>query len=84
MKNKPIDQKANILNGAVLTDTALHELNEAQDENNSLMKAHIASIEDAICFISEYSDRIDQPEEILDIINRIAYARKFLIQLKKP
>ena len=83
-KIKETNEKATIIDGVVLTEKALKELEFVQNNDNDMLDSHCNNIADAICFLAKESDTIVKKEETTDIMISLAYVRDFLQKIRKP
>lgn len=83
-KVKENHDKATIVNGVVLTEDAINQLRDFQEEENHVLKISIADIHETIKILAVNIDEIDSRIDLTDHIRNLAYLIDKLRLLMKP
>lgn len=85
-KEETKTEKATIIDGAVLTDKVLETIKSFQDNDNwEINNILLEPLSDSICFFAKNLDYLsDERDEIIPLMNQLAFIREYLKKLKKP
>ncbi len=80
-------EKATIIDGVVLTDKCLHQLESLQENDNEGLRMCRETMADAISAIAilfDYFQRPEDQERSKRIITDLSYVRDYFLDLRKP
>jgi len=83
---KPETKNCIEIEGVFLTEKAIQELSDLQEQNNLGLMQHIDLVKDVICWIVSIVNELNEEDakEAYDLMSGLNYLNKSLPNLRKP
>jgi len=83
---KPETKNCIEIEGVFLTEKAIQELSDLQEQNNIGLMQHIDLVKDVICWIVSIVNELNEEDakEAYDLMSGLNYLNKSLPNLRKP